>query len=230
MADANSNRPTSHSKDGTFQLSPWAKDKRGQVYGKLTVVEPIGHKGTQILWLCQCECGNTTEVVGGDLQKGSTVSCGCKRANARGLCKTTEYTSWKEMKRRCYNPRFREYHLYGGRGIVICDRWIEAFTNFLDDMGNKPFPEATVERKDVNGPYSPENCVWASPMEQGANMRKNVMLTLNGETMHLRAWARKLGIQHGVLRHRLQLGWPIEKVLTTERFPSPPPHNKRTTS
>lgn len=203
MADANSK-----------QLSPWAKDERGKSYGRLTVVEVAGKQGGQLLWLCQCECGNLTKVTGGDLRRGTTVSCGCYRKSAGGMIGSTEYRTWKEMKRRCYNKNNPDYHNYGGRGIVICDKWRESFTAFYADMGPKPFPEATIDRIDNDGNYEPSNCRWASPMEQGANMRKNRWITYNGETLHVRAWARKLGIPHCTILQRLNRGWTADQILS----------------
>lgn len=102
---------------------------------------------------------------------------------------------------------------YAGRGITVCDHWRTSFVNFLADMGPKPFSEATIDRyPDQNGPYSPENCRWATKLEQSQNSRKARMLTYNGETMCLRAWARKLGITHRTLSERIRRGWPEDRV------------------
>ena len=190
----------------------------GNPYGNLTVIEYAGRtKGGDSRWLCRCKCGNTTTVARGDLRKsyGGTKSCGCGRKTQGGGYKTPEYTTWKEMKRRCYNPRNSQYHLYGGRGIVICNRWRTSFINFFADMGPKPFSEATIDRINNNGDYEPSNCRWATKLEQGQNTRKARMLTHDGETMCLRAWARKLGITHRTLSVRLKRGWSIERALTT---------------
>lgn len=213
-------------KSDSTKLSPWAKDERGKVYSKLTVLEVAEVRG-EVIWLCRCECGNLAKVAGSDLRKGGTKSCGCGRKTQGGGYQTTEYCTWKEMHRRCYKTDYKEYTNYGGRGIVICDRWKDSFVNFLADVGPKPFPDATIDRFPNNdGNYEPGNVRWASPMEQGSNTRKNVFLTFNGETLHIREWARKLGIQHCTIRYRLHKGWPIDKVLTSERFFSPPPIKK----
>lgn len=211
------------------QLSGRATDETGNIYGLLTVIRFAGKtKSGDSNWLCQCECGNTTTAARGDLRKsyGGTKSCGCGRKTQGGGHGTTEYITWKEMKRRCYNPRNSQYHLYGGRGIVICDRWRTSFVNFLSDMGLKPFPEATIDRIDNNGPYSPSNCRWATKLEQGQNTRKARVLTYNGETMTLRAWARKLGITHRTLSVRIERGWPPEKVFSAEHYFTPPPKKR----
>ena len=206
MATSNSN-----------QLSRHTKDETGNVYSKLTVVEFAGKsKSGDSLWRCLCECGNMTTVARGDLRKsyGGTNSCGCGRKSQGGGHGALEYTNWKEMKRRCYNPRYKEYHLYGGRGITICDRWRTSFVNFLADMGKRPFPEASIDRINNNGNYEPDNCRWATKLEQGQNTRKARMITYNGETLCLREWARRIGITHRTLSVRLKRGWPLEKALT----------------
>lgn len=208
----------------SIQLPRGVKDETGNPYGKLKVVQFAGIRRKLAHWLCSCECGNTTIVAGDDLRKKSTLSCGCHRASARGMCKSSEYTSWKEMKRRCYNTRNSEYHNYGGRGITVCQRWLDAFVNFFEDMGPKPFAEATIDRKDGNGNYEKENCRWATKLEQGQNTSKARNLTYNGETYGLREWARRIGITHGTLSARLARGWSLEKALTTPAMQEFNPH------
>lgn len=211
----------------SIQLPPHAKDETGSVYGKLTVIKFTGRtKSGDSRWKCLCECGNTTTVARGELRKGSTKSCGCHRANAGNMCKSSEYTSWKEMKRRCYKTNCPDYHLYGGKGVTVCNRWLDAFVNFFEDMGPKPFPEATIDRLDGNGNYEKSNCRWASKLEQSQNTSKARMLTYNGETHCLREWARRLGIAHGTLRRRLSQGWPHENVFSSEHYFSHPPIKK----
>lgn len=134
--------------------------------------------------------------------------------------RTPEYRVWCAMKTRCYNPNAGNYQFYGGRGIVVCDRWRESFLNFLDDMGKKPFPSASIDRyPDADGPYSPENCRWASKKQQSQNSRKARMITYEGETLCVLDWAKRLGITHSTLRVRLD-NWTIEKALTAPATPS----------
>ena len=205
-------------------------DEVGNVYNKLTVLEFAGNtKGRDSRWLCRCECGNTTTVARGDLRDDSIKSCGCHRAIAGGMSNSTEYTSWKEMKRRCYNANYDDYHLYGGKGITVCQRWLDAFVNFFEDMGLKPFPEATIDRLNGDGNYEKDNCRWATKMEQSQNTSKTRMLTFNGETHCLREWARRLGITHRTLSARLAKGWPHEKVFSSEHYFTPPPIKKART-
>lgn len=202
-------------------------DEVGSKYGKLTVIEFAGNtKSGDSRWKCQCECGNTTTVARGDLRKKSIKSCGCHRASAGGGYKTPEHNSWKDMKKRCYNPKAKYYHCYGARGIVICKGWLDSFVHFMSDMGKKPSSDHSIERKNNDGNYScghcdecvangwPANCKWATTMEQGQNTRKTRLLTHNGESHGLREWARRLGVTHRTLARRLdEQGWTMEQVV-----------------
>lgn len=118
---------------------------------------------------------------------------------------------WWHMLDRCEDPTHPNYPKYGARGIRVCDRW-RVFDQFLQDMG--PRPEGTwLERIDNDGPYSPENCRWATPAEQQRNTRRNVRLTFQGETLTVTDWAKRLGCTKFVLHQRIRRGWPVERVL-----------------
>jgi hypothetical protein len=121
------------------------------------------------------------------------------------------YRAWESMLRRCRSKGIDSYRYYGARGITVCDRWMK-FENFLADMGERP-AGMSLERKDNNGPYSPENCVWATPKQQSANTRNVRLITFNGETHPISEWARRIGISHTSLMHRLKT-WPLEEALT----------------
>lgn len=151
----------------------------GLKFGRLTVKEKspiLSHAGA--LWLCVCDCGNNTVANSLKLRKGYTISCGCYKASLLGSKSRTHgrsqirdrtYKTWKEMRHRCSNPGADNWKYYGGRGIVFCQRW-DKFENFLADMGERPIGK-TLDRKDSDGYYSPENCRWATPKEQAVTNR-----------------------------------------------------------
>lgn len=122
---------------------------------------------------------------------------------------------WSNMISRCHNPKGSGYKRYGARGIVVCDRWRESSSNFIQDMGYAPSRKHSIERIDNSKGYCKENCKWATKDEQCRNTRKNVYLTLDGITMVRKDWANKLGIAEASLKGRLKRGWSIRKTLTT---------------
>ena len=126
------------------------------------------------------------------------------------------YRRWVGIITRCYDQNAENYERYGGRGVTVCDRWRESFVNFLSDMGNIPFPGAQIERKDNNGPYSPDNCVWSTRKRQARNRRTTRMLTHNNKTQCMADWADELGIPMRTIARRINGdGWSIEKALST---------------
>jgi hypothetical protein len=133
---------------------------------------------------------------------------------ARDLRRTRFYTIWLHMNARCGDPRVPSYKHYGGRGITVCDRWHHNFEAFVDDMHPTYTDGMTIERIDNDGPYSPENCRWATQAEQALNKRNNRLLTYDGHTQPLAAWAREYGLGISCLWLRLSRGWPVERALT----------------
>ena len=129
--------------------------------------------------------------------------------------KGPEYAAWGNIKTRCYNPKMAYYHGYGGRGIKVCDRWLESFDNFLEDMGPRPGPEYSIDRIDSNGDYSPENCKWSTSAEQARNKKNNYLITYKGQEKTLSEWGQETGIHQATIETRiLELGWTVEEALT----------------
>ena len=131
-----------------------------------------------------------------------------------GLHGIPEYEIWMAMKQRCYNKNHRHYANYGGRGITVCQQWLENFVTFLEDMGKRPTSKHTIERKDTDKGYDPDNCEWATRAVQSRNTRQNHWITFNGKTQCMTDWAHELGINLRTLSDRLRSGWPTEKALS----------------
>ena len=153
-------------------------DYTGKVFGRLRVVE-LSRKDPKggYLWWCECTCGNKKEVSSRAMSSGSTKSCGCLKIevnSSHGMSYSTEAKTWYRIKDRCCNPNSHAYSRYGERGITVCNRWLESFENFYEDMGDKPSPNHSIERLDVNKGYSPDNCVWTTTEKQNRNVRKRV--------------------------------------------------------
>jgi hypothetical protein len=194
-----------------------AIDLTGQSFGRLTVLERAGRRDNNALWKCRCSCAAQTiiDVPANCLRKGLSKSCGClvsERLRTHGLTGTRVYTIWRNMRWRCENPNRTDYADYGGRGIRVCARWKD-LSLFVEDMGLPPSDQHTIERRDVNGNYEPENCIWALVEEQQNNKRNNVRLSARGQSMTLAQWSRHLNIPVSRIRSRLRRGWCDEHAL-----------------
>lgn len=196
------------------------KDMAGQTFGRLTAIECVGRRGRKALWRCHCSCGAIVDVVGYSLRLGDSKSCGClkkeltgNRARTHGMHKTTEWRVWVAMKDRCTNPKTPAWKDYGGRGITVCQEWLDSFAAFYRDMGPRP-PNRTLDRLNNDKGYNPSNCAWRTQKEQHNNRRSNRHLTLNGRTMTMSQWAEEIGIEVRTLHARLKIGWSVEKALT----------------
>lgn len=186
------------------------EDLTGMKFGRLTTRRRADRKG-RVHWDCDCDCGGTSNVGAGMLKSGNTRSCGClqkeiiariARNQTNGRLthgegsygrRTPEYGAWIGMLQRCYNPRTARYNRYGGRGIVVCEHWREAYENFLADMGRRPAAGYSIDRIDNDGNYEPGNCRWASRVVQVRNSTRCKLVTVNGVSMTPSEWAEHLG-------------------------------------
>lgn len=200
-------------------------DLVGKVFGKLTVVEfTIKKWGEQRLWKCSCECGKIIYTNTTKLKSGHTKSCGChsrERATTHGESRTRFYDIYRCAKSRCNNRNHSKWHLYGGKGIKFL--W-DSFQGFKTDMYAsyeahvKKFGEkdTTIDRINGNDNYCKENCRWATRLEQARNTENVKHISFNGMTKTLGSWSEIIGMRKRVLYNRIfELGWPIEKALTT---------------
>jgi len=209
-----------------------ARDFEPETFGRLTTIGPrfrlSNSKGVSHSYqVCVCTCGVVGVYSCGSMCKGGTSSCGCYRrelikdrfATHRESDRTIEFAAWSAMRQRCLSPTCQQYHNYGGRGIKICDRWLEpdgrGYMNFLEDMGRRPSNKYSLDRIDVNGDYCPENCRWATLKEQNRNKRNTVFITAFGETKTLIEFAEQYNIPYRLVFYRIQKGWDTEKAITT---------------
>jgi len=194
----------------------------GQRFGKLTLLSLFQTTVTprKTLAICLCECGQKRNVWVANLKSSNTRSCGCYQRESTtthgqsGAIKTQVYTAWDNMRKRCSNPRRKDYHNYGGRGITVCERW-NSFELFFADMGNPPSKEHSLDRIDNNGPYCPENVRWATKSQQMNNRSDSRYLTHDGTTATAAEWSRIIKLTSQVIRKRLRLGWSTAEALTT---------------
>lgn len=220
------------------------KNISNQTFGRLTALGLIDITPTgRTIWFCQCACGGTVSARSDHLRGGVTKSCGCleqerrerkftpkpkKRRESRATGGTTKirhgmsysslYRVWQHMTKRCRNPKDDHYPSYGGRGIIVCDEWRHSFQTYHDyvtrlpDYGKESY---TLDRIDNNGDYEPGNVRWATKTEQARNTRQNQMITFDGKTQCISAWAVEIGMNRKTLDKRLKSGWSVEMTLTT---------------
>jgi len=209
----------------TLDVTEMQSEFVGKVFHFLTVVKvvPFGVRARRLY--CQCICGNTTLAKPYELRTKEKTSCGCwkkqvlgesskthGRANSRikGYVNRT-YGIWQAMRDRCSNPNRKDYHRYGGRGISVCARW-HSFEMFLADMGEAP-TGLTLDRKDNNKGYSPENCAWATRNQQAYNSTHMVYIEHEGEIKALKQWQQKMNVKPHQYYSRLKKGWSVKEAL-----------------
>lgn len=198
------------------------KDISGQQFSYLTVIgrNPVNTNNGKPRWNCVCVCGNNVTIASSNLISGSQKSCGCWRKEnmsisrkTHGESKTPEYNAWVSMKKRCYNDTSENYINYGGRGIEVCERWKDSYENFIEDMGHRPTNSHSLERKENNSNYGPDNCVWATPIDQANNRRSNTYFEYNGEKLTIAQLSRKTGISYDTLLNRLENRSTVEEAI-----------------
>ena len=202
---------------GCYRKEKVAELKRadlvGQRFGRLVVQSLDRVEDNTCYWLCICDCGGTSSISSYILSSGKKQSCGClrrelARANAikrntkHGKTGTKVWLSWSSMLERCNDTSHKAYGDYGGRGITVCDRWLE-FNNFYEDMGEPPSDKHSIDRIDNNKGYYLENCRWATCKEQSNNRRSNRELTINGKSQTVAQWAEELNINYYTLYYRI---------------------------
>lgn len=208
---------------------PAATNLTGQRFGRLVALrqtrlrERTAHE-------CICDCGNTIVVRSHSLIEGNTSSCGClvrdlisKRTRKHLDTKSVEHITWRRMKVRCQNPKDKSFANYGGRGIKVCDRWLNDYSAFLADMGRRPSPRHSLDRKDVNGDYEPSNCRWATMLEQNNNRRSNRLVEFNGVLVSIAEAVRRSGSSSTpfMVVNRLNNGWSLHDALTVPKIERP---------
>lgn len=185
------------------------KNLVGQKFGRLIILSAENRKFKVI-----CDCGKEKTVFAQDVYLGKTQSCGClaiEKNTKHGLTKKninkiekSMYKIYASMKQRCLNKKTKGYENYGARGIKICERWINSFENFYNDMGLRPSLKHSIDRIDNDGDYTPENCKWALHEEQMQHTTKTVEVTINGETKSLEYWCKKFNVCSNTVRGRIK--------------------------
>lgn len=195
-------------------------DLSGKRFGKLVAVERFRKDGCRrTYWTCNCDCGNTTNVEGGNLRSGKSKSCVKCQCFKHGLRKSSEYGTWDAMKQRCLNMKSKAYKNYGDRGIHVCERMMD-FQGFLSTIGMKPSPDLTIDRIDNDGSYSCgecEQCVkmgwvmnvrWATRLQQANNQRHvERIIDVNGTKKTISEWEKISTVTKATIRKRIKRGW-----------------------
>lgn len=197
------------------------KDLTGMKFGKLQVIEKTEiRKNRKIVWKCLCDCGNTAYVPSSDMLSGNTKSCGCgKNEGHPKYGKTAShkirlYNIWAGMKDRCNREKNKSYRYYGARGIKVCEEWENDFIAFRNwALKNGYRDNLTIERKDNNKGYSPNNCTFATMKQQSNNRRNGAYISYGGERHTIAEWSDILGIKQQTFRVRLWKGMSFEKAI-----------------
>lgn len=199
------------------------EDLTGKRFGRLVVLSREGADKC----LCKCDCGTIKLIATSALRSGLTTSCRCyhrelvsSMSKRHGMSKTRVYHIWTDMKARCSHENNKHYKHYGGRGITVCEEWLNSFDIFYNDMGDPPTKKHTIDRIDNNGNYEPVNCKWSTYTEQALNRRSNVLISFNGETKTALEWAQEIGLPPTTIYGRIRRGFTRpEEVLSKTYLP-----------
>ena len=202
----------------------------GSKFNRWTVLEIMDKKFV----LCRCECGTEKKVNKGNVRAGLSKSCGClnrekasqnirksfEKNTKHRMCGTPEYRAWMAMKSRCTDPTHDSWDDYGGRDIKVCERWLgeNGFAEFYADLGPRPSRLHSLDRRDNDGGYNPNNCHWATAKEQQRNRRNNRLVTYEGVTKSVVEWCEEYKAESGPVASRLDNGWDLMKALKTPVF------------
>jgi len=191
----------------------------GQRFGRLVAIEPGPNQRGRVTWHCQCDCGGESWPHATSLISGNSKSCGClggenllKAVTKHGQTGSPEYRAWLGAKARCYRSTLPGYADWGGRGITVCDRWLNSYESFLADMGPRPSPAYSLDRIDNDLNYEPGNCRWATIADQTRNRRSNIWVTLDGKRLTAKDGARAIGVDEKTVYRRLKQGWSFDEV------------------
>lgn len=199
-------------------------DMTGKRIGHITVLYRSPHtiyKSKRVAWVCRCDCGKEFLAEGTLLRRGYYSSCGCMRAQRlhdiafkHGMTNTRLFKIWSCMKQRCYYQKYIDYYAYGGRGIKVCDEWLHSFQAFAHWASTSGYNDSlSIDRINVDGDYTPQNCRWATDIEQANNRHNNHYLLYHGEKHSLAEWSRIKNISYAALKSRIALGWSVEDAL-----------------
>lgn len=188
----------------------------GEEFGQWTALWEVAKTGKHRTFLCRCQCGTERKIILGNLRSKKTTGCGCQRGRKistgktrHGMSNKPEHVSWMALRSRCEKPANKSFKSYGERGIFVCDRWRDSFDAFFADMGPRPGPGYTVERINNDGPYSPENCRWATIQEQQQNKTNSIRVMHGGAIKSIKEIADETGIPVGTMYTRFYHGNPL---------------------
>lgn len=183
------------------------------------------------VWMCRCDCGTEKQVSAQGWGRSGTKSCGCilleknrsrpvrgqtnlvhGESGTKSSKRSSEYISWASMQQRCYNQKHSTYANYGGKGVSVCDKWRQSFQSFLLDMGRKPFQGASIDRIDVLGNYTPDNCRWASSTQQNTNRTNNTHVVISGNRSTISEASRMVRIPQRTISNWRKKVAPSEDI------------------